>query len=154
MKCLHVTALALGLVTAGCCDKAAVQACEAKKAEQTERALANAVVVNGPGEAMALRVARLEDVELNASVVQSTCSEGRATAASVQVTWHVKTPGVGAVRILVGSGEEASKTWVEAGASGSQTTGPWIGDGALLRMESLATRETLGLIRVSARACQ
>ena len=56
--------------------------------------------------------------------------------------------------ILVGSGDKADKTWIEAGASGTETTGPWINDGALLRMQSQSTGEALGQVRAKARACR
>lgn len=143
-----------GVLLAGCCDKAVVEACLADRARDSAAALAQAAVVNAPGEALELSGSHVDGVELDATVVDAACREGRGTAATVEVTWKVRKPGVQAVRILVGSGEQADKTWVEAGASGTQRTGPWIGDGSLLRMEALATRESLALVRVKSRPCQ
>lgn len=142
------------ILLAACCDQAAVQACQAERAAKDAKALAQGRVANGPDENLELNVATVEGVTIDAAVVEAGCSDGHGANARVRVEWAVKLPGVSTVRILVGSGNEANKTWVEAGASGAEVTGPWINDGALLRMESLASRETLGLIRAKARACQ
>jgi hypothetical protein len=141
------------LLLAGCCDQAAVQACEAERAARTAQALERETVSSQPGEAFELRVAAVEGVKIDASVADAACIDGRGAGARVRVTWEVKVPGVNAVRILAGNGDKADKTWVEAGASGTEATGPWINDGAVLRIESQSTGESLGLIRAKARAC-
>ena len=148
------SALVACLLLAGCCDQAAVQACETARDQQAAQALAREAVANLSAEPFELRVATVDGVKLQAAVVEAGCVDGRAAAARIRITWEVKTPGVNAVRILVGSSDKADKTWIEAGASGTETTGPWINDGALLRMQSQSTGEALGQVRAQARACR
>ena len=149
-----VASLLLCLALIGCCDKAAIQACQAGRLADDKKLLGRLTDVNGGSEPFAMRVGALDGVEVTAAVLGAECRGGMATNGHIKLGWAVKMPAAHAVRILVGSGNHAQKTWLESAASGVEVTGPWVNDNALFRIEDIGTGQTLALIRATARPCQ
>lgn len=142
------------LALVGCCDKAAVQACQAGRLASDEKLLGRLTDVNAGSEPFAVRAGARDGVEVTAAVLGAECRGGMATNGRIKLGWTVKMPAVHAVRIFVGSGSHARKTWLESAASGAEETGPWVNDNALFRIEDIGTGQTLALIRATARPCQ
>lgn len=149
-----VGSLLLCVALSGCCDKAAIQACQAGRQADDEKLLGQIADVNPRSESFAVRAGARDGVEVTASVLGAECSSGMATNGRIKLGWTVKLPAVHSVRILVGSGDHAQKTWLESAASGVETTGPWVNDNALFRIEDIGSGQTLALIRATARPCQ
>lgn len=146
------------LVLSACCDEATREACERDEAaRQAAPAPAPAAPAAGApvqaGAPMRFEITASPGVEIAAAAIESRCEDGKGASAEVRVDWAAATAGVNAVRIKVVEDGAGDKLWTEAGATGQATTGPWVGDGMRLRLESVPGGAVLGEVRAIAEPC-
>ena len=139
------------LITAGCCDKATLERCRAEAADR-QKLLARPVVTaaNGP---IRFDVKSASDAAIDVTLVRASCMDGMGAGAEVKVSWDVGRAGLAGVRVRVGSNGNADKVWIESGPKGDGVTGPWIGDGSILRLSDSFDDSVIAEVRVHALAC-
>jgi hypothetical protein len=102
---------------------------------------------------MRFKVKAASDVAVQVELVRAACVDGRGAAAEVRVAWDVQRPGLAGVRVRVGANGNPDKVWMESGPKGEGVTGPWISDGAMLRLGSSFDDSLLAEIRVAGLPC-
>jgi hypothetical protein len=139
------------LLLAGCCDKAVLERCKAEAAQRQALVARPAIIAaNGP---MRFKVKSASDVAVGVELVRASCVGGKGGGAEVKVSWEVARAGLAGVRVRVGAAGTAEKVWMESGPKGEGVTGPWIGDGALLRLSDSYDDSLLAVIRVAGLPC-
>ncbi|WP_188248459.1 hypothetical protein [Stenotrophomonas maltophilia] len=154
MGLFHRSALACALlvVLVGCCDEAGRRRAGAIGTDDTPADLGK-LVADATVPGMTLEHASIEGMSLEAKVVALTCRNGSGVSSQVRVNWHSELPALTFIQITVGSRTQVAKIWVEGGASGSETTGPWIENGAELTLLN-ASGKVLGIVRAAATECK
>ena len=155
MKCAidvrETALLALLLLIAGCCDKATLERCRAEAMERHK--LTQKPALTAPNGPIKFEIKSAADAVIGLELARSACVDGKGGGAEVKVKWDVSRPGLSGVRVRVGSNGSADKIWTEAGPSGEGVTGPWIGDGSLLRFSDSFDDSTLAEVLVHGLAC-
>ncbi|MCX2893839.1 hypothetical protein ORG27_09645 [Stenotrophomonas lactitubi] len=141
----------LGLALAGCCDEEGRRRAGAQ-GTSTMPAEMGASVTDASVPGLTLTHASVEGITLQAHVNKLKCRAGRGAAAEVQVQWSSALPGLTFVQITAGSRTQVAKLWVEGGANGTETTGPWFEDGGELTLLD-GTDRVIGVVRASATEC-
>lgn len=95
------------------------------------------------------------DGTLTTRVTAAKCESGKGASGTADVTWEVTKPGVNSVKVFAKSQGATEKLWVEGGAKGHDVTGPWIGDGTVLRLADAANLDgTIAQSTFTAKPCQ
>jgi hypothetical protein len=154
--------LVLLLAVSACCSSEDVQAIASSQQVPTGGMVASAdaaaVKPDGGGTredtvpGMALVHSSVDGVSLEVKVEKVTCKSDRGELAEVRVKWTVP-EGVSFTRISAASPGQEAKTWVEAGASGEEVTGEWVGDGTALVLHDASTQAVLARITAEATSC-
>ena len=97
----------------------------------------------GSGAAATLRAADSADsAVLSISFVEKpSCASGEA--ATITAKWDVHPLGASSVAVYVESPTNPPKLWIEAGASGEETTGKWIQANTRLTVQDRASGKVL-----------
>lgn len=138
------------LLLAGCCDKQVLERCRAETL--AKMTLVNRPSVEGQG-LLRFDVRSIADANIDVSVAKAGCVAGKGGAAEVKVAWKVGLPTVHAVRVSVGTGNEADKVWIESGPDGGGVTGAWIQDGSRIELRDSFGGALLARIRVVGLPC-
>ena len=156
--------LALLLAVSACCSREDAQAIASSQQAPTGGVAAPADAAAGkpdggsggtredsvPG--MALVHSSADGVSLEVKVEKVTCKNDRGELAEVRVKWAAP-EGVSFTRISAASPGQDAKTWVEAGASGEEVTGGWVGDGTVLVLHDASTQAVLARMTAEATSC-
>ncbi len=154
--------LVLVLTVSACCSREDAQAIANSQQASTGGVAAPADAVAGkpdgggtredsvPG--MALVYSSVDGVSLEVKVEKVTCKSGRGELAKVRVKWTAP-EGVNFTRISAAEPGQGAKTWVEAGTSGEEVTGEWVGDGTALVLHDASTQAELARITAEAISC-
>ena len=150
--------LVTAVVVSACCSRengqAAANVAQASAAPAASPAsvTANINVREDSVPGMALVYPRVDGMSLEAKVEKVACNEGRGDSAEVRVKWTAP-EGVNFTRISAAARGEDGKTWVEAGGSGEEVTGAWVGDGTVLALYDASTQTELARITAEATSC-
>lgn len=80
------------------------------------------------------------------------CIATPAGAVVASVNWKIRDPGLKKVRIMVGKDLASARLFSEAGASGTEKTGPWTQPGISFFLQDDAG-QLLGLITMETKPC-
>lgn len=101
-----------------------------------------AQAVAGDASAAATAGESADSALLSVSFVEKpSCASGEA--ATITAKWDVRPLGVSTVALFVENPSNPKKLWVEAGASGEETTGKWIQANTRLTVQDRASGKVL-----------